>query len=81
MDIKLQKNGIYSFALGNMPSTYSGLYDMVEYSFDESGEIRYWLNNTVTSTLLETSIVLEAMSLIFLYVGLACVAFACALMN
>lgn len=81
MDIKLQKNGIYSFALGNMPSTYSGLYDMVEYSFDESGEIRYWLNNTVTSTLLETSIVLEAMSLIFLYVGLACVAFACALMT
>lgn len=80
MDVKLQKNGIYSFALGNMPSSYRALYDMVEYSFDESGEIRYWLNNTATSTLLETSIVLEAMSLIFLYVGFACAAFACALM-
>ncbi len=80
LGVDLALKGTYSFALASMPTNAKDIFDIVNYSFDESGNTRYWLNNTVTATLSEIDIILDILSAIFVYVGLICAVFAGVLM-
>ncbi len=78
--VKLARNGTYAFALGTMPSSYADILKIVTYSLDESLDTRYKLNNSVTSSITEAAVILEMLTGIFFYIGLACALFASILM-
>lgn len=68
--------GEYAYAVGRMPETKNEVRNLVEYSYDESGEIRYGIQNAVTYELDTVNEVCETLSRVFLYVGLGFAVFA-----
>lgn len=69
--------GIYSFAIGNMPSTINGIYKTVDFSygvFDDT--VKYSLKNNVTEQLSMVDELLMVLGQVFLYVGLGFALFA-----
>lgn len=68
--------GEYSFIVGSMPDNYSDVKDIVEYSNDTSGEVRYALQNSVTFELDTINDVLKVLSKVFFWIGFGFAIFA-----
>lgn len=76
----LDTNGIYTHAVGAMPKGRSEIGELVKYCYDESGDIRYALQNSVTYELDTVQNVLIEVAGVFLYIGLFFAIFASILM-
>lgn len=68
--------GEYSFIVGSMPDNYSDVKDIVKYSNDTSGEIRYALQNSVTFELDTINEILKILSKVFFWIGFGFAIFA-----
>ncbi len=68
--------GEYRFIVGSMPDNYSDVKDIVKYSNDTSGEIRYELQNSVTFELDTINDVLKILSKVFFWIGFGFAIFA-----
>ncbi len=73
-------NGRYSFAVGPMPESRSELYKFVESCYDESGSVRYVIQNPVTYELDIVHEVLKVLSKVFLFIGIGFALFAALLL-
>lgn len=71
--------GYYSFAVGAMPQSRRGITELLEFCYDESGDIRYPLKNPVTLELSFIEMILKGISKAFLYVGIFLASFAAVL--
>jgi len=59
----------YSFALGIMPQEKDDIKRAVEFSYDESSNVRYAMNNPVTFELNIVNEILQELSKVFLWIG------------
>ena len=69
-------NGIYRFAVSDMPETKEAVRNLVKFCYAEDGDIRYPLQNAVTYELDTVNEMLQTMSKVFLYIGLGFAVFA-----
>lgn len=74
--VNRDRSGVYSYAVGRMPEEKSEVRELVKFSYDESGEIRYEIQNAVTYELDTVNSVFEVLSKTFLYIGLGFALFA-----
>jgi len=63
-----------------MPTGYKGIAELLEFCYDESGDIRYPLRNSVTYQLDLIKTILYELSNVFLYIGLGFAFFAAILL-
>lgn len=70
------EDGIYEYAVGKMPNDREGIEKLVKFSYDESGKVRYKLQNSVCFELDSIHEVLVFLSDVFLYVGIGFAVFA-----
>ena len=73
-------NGRYSFAVGAMPDSRSDIYRFVESCYDESGSVRYVIQNPVTYELDIVHEVLKVLSKVFMFIGIGFALFAALLL-
>lgn len=66
-----QDGGRFDFAVGVMPKTRDGIKTFLEVAYDESGDVKYPVKNSVTYELDSVNDVFVTLSKIFLYVGIA----------
>lgn len=71
-----QDDGRFDFAVGAMPKTRDGIRTFLEVAYDESGDVKYPVKNSVTYELDSVNDVFVTLSKIFLYVGIAFAVFA-----
>ena len=69
-------DGIYSYAIGQMPEGERDIYNLVSYCYDESNDVRYEMQSAVTTELDMINEVLTELSSIFLWVGVGFAVFA-----
>ncbi|MCQ2423561.1 MAG: ATP-binding cassette domain-containing protein [Clostridia bacterium] len=69
-------DGIYSYAIGQMPKGESNIYDFVSFCYDESNNVRYEMQSAVTTELDMINEVLTELSDIFLWIGVGFAVFA-----
>lgn len=74
--VSRNRSGVYSYAVGRMPAGKSDVRELVEFSYDKSGEIRYEIQNAVTFELDTINTICEVCSRAFLYIGLGFAVFA-----
>lgn len=74
--VNRDRSGLYTYAVGRMPDDKSGVRELVKFSYDDSGEIRYEIQNAVTFELDTVNSVFEVLSKVFLYIGLGFALFA-----
>ena len=74
-------NGIYNFAVGRMPQDKNDVENMVSYCYDEDGNLRFPIQNSVTYELDSINEELKEFSKIFLYIGLAFALFAALMLS
>lgn len=67
---------IYSCAVGAMPKEKDKIKKIVDYCYDDSNDIRYALQNSVTYELNTINEILQSLSNIFVYIGIGVAAFA-----
>jgi ABC-type lipoprotein export system ATPase subunit len=68
--------GVYDYALAPMPSTKSGVRDLVKCCYDTSGNVRYTLQSAVTHELDVVDEILDIVGKVFLYIGIGFAVFA-----
>ena len=68
--------GVYGYAVGNMPKERKELENMVAYCYRTDSDIRYELQNAVTYELSLISVILNLVSTVFFYVGIGFAIFA-----
>ncbi len=68
-------DGVFRYAVGQMPKTYGEVEQLVRFS-NEEGDVRYELQNPVTFELEAIHEVLLVLSKVFLYVGIGFAVFA-----
>jgi ABC-type lipoprotein export system ATPase subunit len=68
--------GTYSYAVSAMPKEKEEIRSLVSYCYDESSDIRYDLQSSVTYELNTVNTVLKVMSKVFLYIGIGFAVFA-----
>lgn len=71
-----RRHGEYSYVVGRMPKERSQIRKLVEYSYDESGEIRYEIQNAVTYELETVDELFNVLSKVFMFVGIGFAVFA-----
>lgn len=69
-------DNFYTYAVGAMPKTKSGVKKFVDYCYDEDSDIQFWIRNSATWKLDTVSAELSKFAMIFLYIGLGFAAFA-----
>lgn len=69
-------DGIYQYAVGKMPENAGELRTLVEFCYDESGEIAYPMQNAVCFELDGIHEILVVLSKVFLYIGIGFAVFA-----
>lgn len=76
-------NGIYSFAVGEMPKDYQSIKKNVEYSKpdDDSADVRFDIRNSVTEELSFIDELLSILGKVFLYVGIGLAIFAALMLS
>ncbi|MCM1307541.1 MAG: ATP-binding cassette domain-containing protein, partial [Butyrivibrio sp.] len=74
--VNRDRSGVYSYAVGRMPEGKADVRELVEFSYDDSGEIRYEIQNAVTYELDTVNQICEVCSKVFLYIGLGFALFA-----
>ena len=74
-------DGIYSFAIGSMPSSKSAIKKAVDGCYNYSDNIRYTINNQVTFELDNVNEILKMLSQIFVYIGLGFALFAAIMLS
>ncbi len=73
-------DGIYYHAVGPMPEDRREISELVSFAYDESGDVKYPLMNSVTYELDTVNSALKAMSVWFLYIGIGFALFAAAML-
>jgi len=68
--------GIYSYAISAMPKEKKDVESLVSYCYDESSDVRYELQSSVTYELDTINNVLKVLAKIFLYIGIGFAVFA-----
>ncbi len=76
MEGLVDKDGVYRFAVGAMPSERSEIERLVSYCYREDADVRYELENAVTYELDMVNDTLKTLSRYFLYIGLGFALFA-----
>ncbi|MBQ3075256.1 MAG: ABC transporter ATP-binding protein/permease [Clostridia bacterium] len=71
-----QNDGIYQYAVGKMPEDAQALRTLVEFCYDESGEVAYPMQNAVCFELDGIHELLVVLSKVFLYIGIGFAVFA-----
>lgn len=71
-----QNGGIYSYAIGPMPESRADIRRFVEFAYDDSGNVKYPILNSVTYELDTVNVVLKSLSKWFLYIGIGFAIFA-----
>lgn len=74
--VNKNRDGVYSYAVGRMPEGRNNVMDLVKFAYDESGEIRYEIQNAVTYELDTINQICMICSKAFLYIGLGFALFA-----
>lgn len=74
-------DGIYEYAVGKMPETREEVERLVRFSYDESGDVRYKLQNSVCFELDGVHEVLVLLADVFLYVGIGFAVFAALMLS
>ena len=75
----VNRGGLYTYAVGKMPTDKVGIRGLVEFSktyVSEAGNVRFSLSNNVTSQLNMVDELLEILGQVFLYVGIGFAVFA-----
>lgn len=68
--------GEYDFVVGVMPTTKSGVQDVVSYSYREDSDVRYEIQNGVTYELDTLNDAFKVLAKIFLFIGIGFAVFA-----
>ncbi len=76
----LDASGIYTHAVGAMPKNRAEIGALVKYAYNNDGDVRYALQNSVTYELDTVQNVLTSVAKVFLYIGLFFAVFASILM-
>ena len=76
MDGLVDRDGVYRFAVGAMPSERSEIEKLVSYCYRDDADVRYEMENAVTYELDMVNDTLKALSRYFLYIGLGFALFA-----
>jgi len=71
----------YEFALGAMPKTKGDIKKLVSFCYDESGNVKYEINNPVSFELDSLNELLKALANVFLYIGIGFAIFAAILLS
>lgn len=74
--VNRDRSGVYSYVVGRMPEGRNNVTDLVKFAYDDSGEIRYEIQNAVTYELDTVNQICEVCSKVFLYIGLGFALFA-----
>lgn len=74
--VNRNRSGVYSYVAGRMPEGKSAVRELVKFAYDDSGEIRYEIQNAVTYELDTINQICEICSKAFLYIGLGFALFA-----
>ena len=69
-------SGVYSLAVGTMPDSRADIERIVRYGYDESGDVRYQIQNPVTYELDLIDELLDVLAGIFLWIGVGFAVFA-----
>lgn len=70
------KEGKYSCAIGRIPETKADIAKAVKFAYDETGDVKYVIQNGVTFELDSVNEVLKVMSRVFFFIGIGFAIFA-----
>lgn len=71
-----KEDGIYSYAVGNMPESRTDIKTLVSYCYENHNDVRFPLQNSATYELDMVNSELKQFSKVFLYIGLGFALFA-----
>lgn len=76
-----ENNGRYEFAVGAMPDSKEDIKEFLSFAYDEKGDVKYPVKNSVTYELDSVNTVLVSLSEVFLYTGIAFAVFAAIMLS
>ncbi len=75
-ELTADESGDFTFAVAPMPTDEARVRDIVEWSYDESGDVRYRMQNQVVYELDSVNEMLKVLSGVFLWIGVGFAVFA-----